>query len=37
MSEPLRATTSQADDEAAIRKLVDTWLAATMAAISRPC
>ena len=31
MSEPLRATTSQADDEAAIRKLVDTWLAATMA------
>jgi uncharacterized protein (TIGR02246 family) len=31
MSEPLRATTSQADDEAAIRKLVDTWLAASKA------
>jgi uncharacterized protein (TIGR02246 family) len=31
MSEPLRATTSQADDEAAIRTLVDTWLAASKA------
>jgi uncharacterized protein (TIGR02246 family) len=31
MSEPLRGTTSQADDEAAIRKLVDTWLAASKA------
>jgi uncharacterized protein (TIGR02246 family) len=31
MTEPLRGTTSQADDEAAIRKLVDTWLAASKA------
>ncbi|MEA2860953.1 MAG: hypothetical protein QOC72_2992 [Methylobacteriaceae bacterium] len=31
MSEPLRAATSQADDETAIRKLVDTWLAASKA------
>jgi uncharacterized protein (TIGR02246 family) len=31
MSEPLRGTTSQADDEAAIRKLVDTWMAASKA------
>ena len=31
MSEPIRVTTTQADDETAIRKLVDTWLAATMA------
>jgi uncharacterized protein (TIGR02246 family) len=29
MSEPLGGKTSQADDEAAIRKLVDTWLAAS--------
>jgi uncharacterized protein (TIGR02246 family) len=31
MSEPLRGTTNPADDETAIRKLVDTWLAATTA------
>jgi ketosteroid isomerase-like protein len=31
MSEPLRATTSQPDHEAAIRNLVDTWRAAIMA------
>jgi uncharacterized protein (TIGR02246 family) len=31
MSEPLRVTTSQADDETAIRKLVDTWMAASQA------
>jgi uncharacterized protein (TIGR02246 family) len=31
MNEPLRATTSQADDETAIRKLVDTWMAASQA------
>jgi uncharacterized protein (TIGR02246 family) len=31
MSEPLRGATSQADDEAAIRNLVDTWLAASKA------
>jgi uncharacterized protein (TIGR02246 family) len=31
MSEPLRGTTSQADDEAAIRTLVGTWLAASKA------